>query len=107
MDRIQTQLKPSTSKCVIDVDDISAENPKHPGAHRTDRLQSCRNAIIEWRSRTWSENYSDCAWGPNLLLPDAIVMKLATQSHILTIEDIKGSFVTGISLMTMAPLFWT
>ena len=93
MDRIQNQLKskPSTSEtnCIIDVDDISAENPKRPGVRRTGRLQSCRNAIIEWRSRTWLENYSDCAWGPNVLLPDAIITKLATRSHILTTEDIK------------------
>ena len=93
IDRIQTQLKPSNSKCVIDVKDIqvseSAENPKRPGARRTDRLLSCRTAIMEWRSRTWSENYSDCAWGPTVLLPDAIVTKLATRSHILTVEDIK------------------
>lgn len=84
MDRIQNQLKPSA----IDAD-ISGENPKRPGARRTDRLQSCRNAIIEWRSRTWLENYSDCAWGPNVLLPDSIITKLATRSHISTIEDIK------------------
>ena len=91
IDRIQTQLKPSTSKSVIDVDDISAENSKRQGlgSRHTDRLQSCRTAIIEWRSRTWSENYSDCAWGPTVLLPDAIVTKLATRSHILTVEDIK------------------
>jgi hypothetical protein len=94
MDRIQTQMKPGGNfQDVIDVDSdtlvISAENPKRPGPRRTERLQSCRDAITEWRSCTWLENYSDCAWGPDVLLPDTIVTKLAMRSHISTIEEIK------------------
>jgi hypothetical protein len=64
MDCIQTQLKPGNFQDVIDVDldtlVISAENPKHSGPRCTERLQSCHDAITEWRSRTWLENYSDC-----------------------------------------------
>jgi hypothetical protein len=90
MDRIQTHITPGNSQDVIDVDAfISAESPTRPGPHRRERLQICRSAITEWRSRTWSENYSDCAWGPNVLISDAIINKLATRSHISTVEDIK------------------
>lgn len=35
------------------------------------------------------EDYSDCAWGPAVLLPDAILTKLAMRAHISTIEDVK------------------
>jgi hypothetical protein len=91
MDRIQTQIRPGIVQDVIDVDTlaISAETPKRPGPRQAERLLSCRKAIIEWRSHTWLENYGDCAWGPNVLLPDAIVTKLATRSHISSVEDIK------------------
>lgn len=97
MDRIQNQIRhsparpPSVVQEVIDVDALatSAESPKRPGPRRTERLTNCRNAIIKWRSHTWLENYSDCAWGPNVLLPDAVVTKLATRSHISTVEEMK------------------
>jgi hypothetical protein len=95
MDRIRTQIRPGNPKGnpqeVIDIDTFaaSADHPKRPGPRRTERLQGCRNVLIEWRARTWTENYIDCAWGPAVLLPDAILTKLATRSHISTIEDIK------------------
>jgi superfamily II DNA helicase RecQ len=91
IDRIENQISPRSIKEVIDVDTLvtPAETPKRPGPRRTERLQSCRDALTKWRGRTWSEKYSDCAWGPNVLLSDAIVTKLATRSHLSTIEDIR------------------
>lgn len=95
MDRIRTKQRPngpntSQESDIIDVDlIIPAEDPRRTGRRREDRLQSCRDAITEWRSRTWSEKYSDCAWGPSVLLPDTVLTKLATRSYLLTVEDIK------------------
>ena len=93
MDRIQTKRRPSTSQesHIIDVDALSipAEDPKRTGRRCEDRLQCCRDAINEWRSRTWLEKDSNCAWGPSMLLPNTVLTKLATRSHILTVEDIK------------------
>jgi hypothetical protein len=94
MDRIQTQITPGSPQDAIDVDTlvIPAEDTKRPGPRRAERLQICRKAITEWRSRTWLEKYGDCAWGPNVLLPEAILTQLATRSHISTVEEIKKEF---------------
>lgn len=94
IDRLHTQIRPTppgpgASQDVIDVDALT-ENPKRAGPRRAERLQTVRSAINEWRSSMWSQLYSDCAWGPSTLIPDAIVTKLATRSHILTVEDIKN-----------------
>ena len=87
IDRIETQITPPPIQDIIDVD--SPAVPKQLAPRRTKRLQRCRNAINQWRRATWLENYINCAWGPNILVPDAIVTKLAARSHILTVEDIK------------------
>ena len=86
--------RPSASQAIIDIDalNISPENTKRPGQRRGERLQRLRSAIINWRNVTWSQSYSDCAWGPSTLLPDVIVTKLAMRSHIDTLEDIKQEF---------------
>ena len=80
------------SQDIIDVDalNVSPENSKRVGQRRGERLQSLRSAINEWRSLTWTQNYGDCAWGPNTLLPDAVVTKLAARAHISTLDDIKN-----------------
>lgn len=89
---LHTQIQPrppSASQDIIDVDALK-ESPKHTAPCHTERLKAVRSAINEWRSSTWSQLYSDCAWGPSTLIPDAIVTKLATHSHIPTVEDIKN-----------------
>lgn len=66
------------------------KNPKRVGQCPGERLQSLRSVINEWRSLTWTQNYGNCAWGPNTLLPDAVVTKLAARAHISTLDDIKN-----------------
>ena len=93
MDRLQTRTRPSASQDIIDVDALIlplAETPKRAGLRRTERLQMVRDAIIDWRSNTWLQHYCDCAWGPNTLIPDSIVAKLAVRPNILTIDDLKN-----------------
>lgn len=66
-----------------------ATRPKHPGPRHDDRLKHSRNALINWRCEYWEHNYGDCSWGPQVLMSDIVVMKLATRTHLQTVEAIK------------------
>ena len=105
MDRLQNRIHPCASKDVIDVDAISIapEAPKRAGLRRTERLQTVRDAITNWRSTTWLQHYCDCAWGPNTLIPDSIVAKLAARSSILTIEDMKNEVPDWVFIEDYGP----
>ena len=91
IERIESRVRPGTDREVIDVDNIDtgSSKTKLPGARRDDRLRLCEDAATQWRDKTWKEKYSYCAWGPKVLLPDAIIKKLTRRAHLSTIEDIK------------------
>jgi hypothetical protein len=91
IDRIQSRVRPGADREIIDVDNIDAGSSKTklPGARRDDRLRLCEDAATRWRNTTWQEKYSKCAWGPKVLLPDAVIKKLARRTHLSTVEDIK------------------
>ncbi|KAI9512673.1 P-loop containing nucleoside triphosphate hydrolase protein [Russula earlei] len=67
----------------------ATKRARHPGARRKERLEACRNALMNWRQKTWQAGYKDCIWGPNVLLPDPILTKIATRTQIRTLCDIK------------------
>jgi hypothetical protein len=95
MDRIQTRSVPDPGAATTsdNHDDVEADSntvcPKHPGPRRQDRLNRCRDALTSWRCTFWEQNYGSCAFGPRVLMSDAVITKLATRSHLQTVEDVQ------------------
>jgi len=68
-----------------------ATGTKHrrPGSRRKERLEACRNVLMDWRHKTWQNDFKDCVWGPNVLFSDTILTKIANRARIQTLDDIK------------------
>jgi hypothetical protein len=64
--------------------------PIQPGPRRQERLESARKALSNWCLTLWNAAYSHCVWGPEVLLPDTVLTKLASRARIKTISDIKN-----------------
>jgi hypothetical protein len=60
-----------------------------PGPRQKERLEACRNALTAWQHKTWQKDFKDCIWGPNVLLPETVLTKLASRTRIQTLDDIK------------------
>jgi hypothetical protein len=88
IDRLDSHTKPCRE--IIDVDmEPTNQAPTKTGKRRGDKLMHCRAAIVHWRTSCWSKNYAGGGWGVAALLPDNIITKLATRTHITTIESLK------------------
>ena len=68
----------------------ATKRTRRPGPRQKERLEASRNALMNWRHKTWKAAYTDCIWGPDVLLPDPILTKIATRARIQTISDIKN-----------------
>lgn len=51
---------------------------------------------MNWRQKIWKAGYADCIWGPDILLPDPILTKIATRAQIQTLCDIKAEILEWI-----------
>jgi len=60
------------------------------GPRRTERRAACRDFLTEWRVERWLENHADEVWGPEILLPDKVLTKLAATASLQTKEDIRN-----------------
>ena len=49
----------------------------------------CQNVLMNWRYKTWQTDCKDCVWGPNFLLPDTILTKIATRARIQMLCELK------------------
>ena len=82
---------------VDDVDEASGvvepsgkrKQPPRIGCRDKDRLQTCRQALMSWRAKIWQDEFSDCIWGPETIMSDAILTKLAKRARLQTVADIK------------------
>lgn len=111
IERINERVMPQESQSSISeivptngdeqMDDIQAEGPalqtgkraravRQPGCRREERLGAARNALSRWCQAIWKTEYSHCIWGPEVLLPDTVLTKLASRARIKTISDIKN-----------------
>ena len=70
-------------------DPQATKRPCHPGPCRKERLEASRNVLMNWRHKTWQTGYKNCIWGPNVLLPDTILTKIATHARIQMLNNIK------------------
>ena len=61
-----------------------------PGPRRQERLESARKALSNWCQTLWNTAYSHCVWGPDVLLLDTVLTKLASRARIKTVSDIKN-----------------
>lgn len=77
-------------------DDVPADelngNNKRPmekgiGDRRGERLKRCREALTTWRRSCWKRLYSECCFGPDILLPDKTLTRLASRARIRSVAD--------------------
>ncbi len=84
-------LNPDISQEVIDVDSLEIVTDTNASltCRRGDRLKSCHEALIKWRDSTWDQDCGLCSWGPNVLLPEAVIAKLSSTNSVSSLEDMK------------------
>jgi len=70
--------------------DLSAKATKGVGPRREERRATCRDFLAKWRVDRWLENHTDEVWGPEVLLPDKVLTKLAATASLQTKEDIRN-----------------
>jgi hypothetical protein len=85
---------PSTFQSPICYGSRPTEPIKRPakvswGQRRQDHLNACREYLEAWRLKRWEETYSGCIWGPEIILPDKVLTKLATFRKIKEADDIQ------------------
>lgn len=64
---------------------------KGTGPHRDERRAACRDFLTKWCVDCWFKNHADEVWGPDLLLPDKVLTKLAATASLQTKEDIRST----------------
>jgi ribosomal protein L27 len=62
---------------------------RQPGCRRQERLEAARNTLSNWCQTVWKLDYRHCIWGPEILLPDTVLTKLASRARIKSVSDIK------------------
>lgn len=60
------------------------------GPRREQRRAACRDFLSKWRIDCWLKNHGDEVWGPEVLLPDKVLTKLAATASLQTKEDIRN-----------------
>ena len=60
------------------------------GPRRTEWRAACCDFLTEWHIERWLENHADEVWGPEILLPDKVLTKLAATASLQTKEDIRS-----------------
>ncbi|EMD36366.1 hypothetical protein CERSUDRAFT_95684 [Gelatoporia subvermispora B] len=68
---------------------IQPTRSSRPGQRRGNHLTACHTALGQWVKTCWKQNYLYCIWGPNILLPDKVLTKLASLARIQTLDDLK------------------
>ena len=76
----QWQTGEDSSHCQEDL-------PSRP--RQMERLEACKNTLINWCATTWASKYRHCTWGPTTLLPDSVLTKLAKCARIKMVADMK------------------
>jgi pyruvate/2-oxoglutarate dehydrogenase complex dihydrolipoamide acyltransferase (E2) component len=71
-----------------------ANEPPQPSAHRSKKRkgeaeEECKELLTAWQRDMWLLQYSDCSFGPQGLLPDKILKKLAQDQSICSMEDMR------------------
>ena len=64
---------------------------KGTGPRRDEPRAACRDFLTKWRVDCWFKNHADEVWGPDLLLPDKVLTKLAATASLQTKEDIRST----------------
>lgn len=62
-----------------------------PATRREDNLKDAKDLLFNWRFKTWMSVYSEAApYGPEGLLPDLMLSKIASSRKPETIGDLVG-----------------
>ena len=64
---------------------------------RDDIRRKVRMALVKWRSTKWEDEYRDCPWGPEGLLPDTVLTAFVSHGLWKDISDVKASNSTAAS----------
>ncbi|KAI9061339.1 P-loop containing nucleoside triphosphate hydrolase protein [Trametes sanguinea] len=71
--------------------DSQALVPVVSAIRRGDHLAACRARLYWWRMETWHALYAQCIFSHQVLLPDNVLTRLASQGRLRTVADIKRS----------------
>ena len=73
----------------VDAPRLPVRNGTGEGPRRGDRLEACRNALKTWRYDTWKRDFKRTILTPDVVLPDKVLLKLASQAQFKTPELIR------------------
>jgi len=73
----------------VDASRLPVRNGTGEGPRRGDRLEACRNALKNWRLETWKRDFKRTILMPDVILPDKVLSKLASQARIKTPDLVK------------------
>ncbi|KIJ62764.1 hypothetical protein HYDPIDRAFT_93350, partial [Hydnomerulius pinastri MD-312] len=62
-----------------------------PATRRDEPLKVAKQRLREWRYETWMEKYSQVPYGPEGLLPDNVIDRIASNARIRNVDDFKSS----------------
>ena len=82
-------LKANESTPADPMTDDGAKATKGAGPRREERRAECRDFLEKWRIDCWLKNHRDEVWGPEVLLSDKVLTKLAATASLQTTEDIR------------------
>ncbi|KAH7917207.1 hypothetical protein BV22DRAFT_1026823, partial [Leucogyrophana mollusca] len=69
---------------------VAADDRSGPATRRDEYLKGARTLLENWRYNTWMETYSHVPYGPEGLLPDLIINKIAYSTRLRSVEDLIG-----------------
>ncbi|KAF9242904.1 hypothetical protein BU15DRAFT_43592 [Melanogaster broomeanus] len=64
---------------------------KGPATRRDEKLKGAKTLLTQWRYEAWKAHCSKAPYGPQGLLPDEILNKIALSTRLLTVEDLRGT----------------
>ncbi|KAH7924176.1 hypothetical protein BV22DRAFT_1013804, partial [Leucogyrophana mollusca] len=69
---------------------VTEAQPSGPTSRREEHLKGARTLLENWRYEVWMELYSEGPYGPEGLLPDAIITKIANSRRLKSVDDLIG-----------------
>ncbi|KIJ12382.1 hypothetical protein PAXINDRAFT_156979 [Paxillus involutus ATCC 200175] len=67
------------------------DEPKGPATRRNEKLKGAKSVLVQWRYETWQTYCSQAPYGPQGLMPDDILHRIASNARLVTPNDLKGT----------------
>ena len=60
------------------------------GQCHNEQLEACKNTLSNWHMKTYASMFKHCIFGPQTLMSDKMLTKLATSADIKAVDIIKA-----------------